>query len=606
MMDSLIDEFQELRLSALSKTKVLNSRIHDVTIGPDSTINRVDYNNHKERNDDIKVEDEHKPLRRSHDQYIQTAIYKRLTKQLEEDRLEKVHEAVNDHKLKFINFSKQIQERTSQEWSAKQKLLSVQMERQEVELLKKLEEYNKESKSQQQEQIEKYYQNQAEIRKQKEREKERLQLENENKSRIIEEIKKCEVDCQKVYERIIPLLGSCKKEVLEKHASQLNSIPACMSKICNDCSKGIITKEQVTSAKDMVRNIFYIYEQLKEAANEKAKQEVKVTQQEPVVSKRETSVENVDRIISESCSKTLGKLLMILQQTRQEYAVFEKDDSLKQFRFDCKKAINIPVNAISSASSKHLLDKYSKLSKLLSGNVVQIGDTLVNADSHKDGIKYCTDMLAQKFVLQGDLMISSNPDSAFCYATIILTLWNDFPLFGDLLLAHFYKQCPYLVPMYLIKINNQTDDDYYKSLGYKYNDDGSIEKQDKYLKRLTGTMRLYTALMITKPKSGQKLKTPFGLTNAWQWFSSMLNLPPKPDVTATLIHIFLQNVGKSMCNRYKKQFAKLMQFVNEYYMPILKKIDTGGPVTRLEGLLREYNQCGTFELPSGMLSDNFW
>lgn len=602
-MDSLIDDFKELRLSALSKTKILNPHIHDITIGPDSI--RCVENEHEEEKDNLKVEEEEiKPLRRPNNEYIQSAIYKSLTKHLEQDRLEKVQEAVKDHKQKFINFSKQIKEQTTKQWSVKQKLLTAQMEQQETEILKKLEEFNKEGKSQQAEQIEKYYKNQADIRKLKEKETERLQCENERKTKIIEEIKKCEIDCQKIYQRIIPLLGSCKKDVLERHANQLNAIPTEISKICNDCAKGIINKEQVNCAKLMVKSIYQIYEQLKESASGKPKEEQRLEPQEPVI-KKDIPEGDSNRFISEVCLKTYEKLQMILQEIQENYAALEKDDTFKQFRFDCKKAINIPVNAISSASSRHLLDKYLKLANLLSGKNVQIGDTIINASRHKDGVKYCTDMLAQKFVLQGDLMISSNPESAFCYATIILTLWNDFPLFGDLLLAHFYKQCPYLLPMYLVKINNQTDEDYYKFLGYQYGPDG-IEKQDKYLKRLTGMMRLYSAIMVAKPKSSQKLETPFGISNGWQWFCCILNLPPKPDVTATLMHAFLQNVGASMCKTYKKQFTKLLQFIDENYIPLLTKIDTGGPVTRLEGLLRDFNQKGLFEIPSGMLSDNFW
>ena len=38
----------------------------------------------------------------------------------------------------------------------------------------------------------------------------------------------------------------------------------------------------------------------------------------------------------------------------------------------------------------------------------------------------------------------------------------------------------------------------YRSLGYNYASDGTIEKQDKYLKRMSGFMRLYAAIMVTQ------------------------------------------------------------------------------------------------------------
>lgn len=41
-----------------------------------------------------------------------------------------------------------------------------------------------------------------------------------------------------------------------------------------------------------------------------------------------------------------------------------------------------------------------------------------------------------------------------------------------------------------------------RSLGYNYGSDGTIEKQDKYLKRMSGFMRLYAAIMVTQTVKG--------------------------------------------------------------------------------------------------------
>jgi nucleoporin GLE1 len=214
------------------------------------------------------------------------------------------------------------------------------------------------------------------------------------------------------------------------------------------------------------------------------------------------------------------------------------------------------------------------------------------------------DLLAKKFVLQGDLMISSNPEASFCYATIIVSLWNDFPNFGKLLLGYFYTQCPYLVPFYIPKTEEQTNEEYYVSLGYRYVD-GQIEKQDKFLKRMTGILRLYFAILIAKPKRGQP-KNPHDIKNAWNFLSSLLKLEPQLDITATALHTFLETVGFEVERVYGNAFKKLLRIIIEKFMPALKKIDSGGPVTRLEVLLQDYKSKGWFDKPNGILSSNFW
>lgn len=92
-----------------------------------------------------------------------------------------------------------------------------------------------------------------------------------------------------------------------------------------------------------------------------------------------------------------------LKQLYEEYKAAVSpildDDKLKKYRFDCQKAINIPVNAISAVSSQHLTDKYDKLVAILSGVPVKIGDITVSANSHPLGKQYCTLLLAKKFVV---------------------------------------------------------------------------------------------------------------------------------------------------------------------------------------------------------------
>lgn len=75
------------------------------------------------------------------------------------------------------------------------------------------------------------------------------------------------------------------------------------------------------------------------------------------------------------------------------------EDSLKKFRFNCQKAVTIPVNAISPVSGAHMTDKYLKLHNLLSGRAVEVGDVKVVATQHPLGVQFCKLLLAKKFVV---------------------------------------------------------------------------------------------------------------------------------------------------------------------------------------------------------------
>lgn len=64
-----------------------------------------------------------------------------------------------------------------------------------------------------------------------------------------------------------------------------------------------------------------------------------------------------------------------------------------------QKVVNIPVNAISPTSADHLQDKFIKLSRLISGQLVETGHGKIAASSHPEGIAFCKNLLAHKFVV---------------------------------------------------------------------------------------------------------------------------------------------------------------------------------------------------------------
>ena len=144
-----------------------------------------------------------------------------------------------------------------------------------------------------------------------------------------------------------------------------------------------------------------------------------------------------------------------------------------------------------------------------------------------------------------------------------------------------------------------------RALGYNYTD-GNIEKQDKFLRRMSGIMRLYAALMVSPPPRGEH---PHGIENAWRWLTEIMNLDPRPDITATMTFDLLEVTGNALFKNYGKQFVKLIQLFRSEFLPKVVKVTpegSGGPTRRLENFLDNIIKKGVIDPPSGLLSSNFW
>ncbi|KAL6426770.1 hypothetical protein ACFW04_009244 [Cataglyphis niger] len=282
---------------------------------------------------------------------------------------------------------------------------------------------------------------------------------------------------------------------------------------------------------------------------------------------------------------------------------FLQSTATKKFRFECQKAINIPVNAISGVSEQHLRDKYDRLHNLL------IGKSSPNVMQHPQGVIFCKDHLAKKIVSQGETLVSSKPEMAFPVAMIVVALWNEHADFGELFLARLHEACPFTIPIFLPQQEGQSNEDYYKSLGCKYSEDGTVEKQDKFLKRMSGLMRLYASITVTKQRKGVTKVHPYGLQHAWRWLAAVFNIEPRADICdlcATLILDMLEVAGNVLWTAYPTQFHKLLMLLWEQYYPRMRNIaDGGGPLMRLEEFLHNALATGTIRPADGMLPPNF-
>ncbi|KAK6313001.1 hypothetical protein J4Q44_G00163480 [Coregonus suidteri] len=85
-----------------------------------------------------------------------------------------------------------------------------------------------------------------------------------------------------------------------------------------------------------------------------------------------------------------------------------------------------------------------------------------------------------------------------------------------------------------------------KILGYRV-EDGGVEVQDSFLKRWSGMIRLYAAIIQLRwPYVSKQGPDPHGMNHSWRWLAQMLNMAPLADVTATLLFDFLEVIKSSL------------------------------------------------------------
>lgn len=318
----------------------------------------------------------------------------------------------------------------------------------------------------------------------------------------------------------------------------------------------------------------------------------KVDTENEMRSKTSTETTTISpKYVSQERLEFYTKINSFYQEKVERVKALQSDDSMKKYRFECQKSINIPVNAISAVSPQHIQDKFDKLYSFVTSQPPL-------------GRDYCILLMAKKFVGQGETTISSNPQAAFPVASVIVSLWKQIPEFGQLFLAYCFKECPFLVPYFIPQRKDQTPEEYSKILGFR-TVDGQPEKQDMYLKRQSGIARLYAALMITNGRQQDGPLHPYGLENAWRWLANMVDIAPLPQISATLIVEILLIVGSDLRSCYGRQFVKLLIYIQQFYFPTLLE-EEGGPKARLELLLHNFLRDGQIQRPGGMLPAGFW
>lgn len=622
--DTLAD-FGRLRISALTKAAEISPLVTEVTIGPRSPEKKVK----SKKNEDVTSnQNMQEYVDLVEDKIGEELRYSLLLKECEEKLQEDSEELCNNLLKKMISTYAEYKQRFWQKQEElKQKALEFRTRK--LQMAQQLQENDNLTVLERVRLDEQKYEmiNQQTI---------------ENMNRILDEQNKATIRFAAItdthtkismcYNDITNLLQNEPqvKGILEKYVSALNIIISKINAIMDFCKTGTITDQEVKQSEILLLNIENIKQKIIEDIDLVKQQELLKKQMEEEEArqkkiqqlKEQEAIEAENARVQEALAQQMRRaqsmfysdknyliyddLKNFLECYENTYKDLLENANLKKFRFDCQKAVNTPVNALSSVSGTHMRDKFDKLAKLLRGERVQVLDTYVSASQHPQGLHYCTALLAKKIVRQGDLLVSSNPEAAYPLAAVTVALWSQFPEFGKLLEANFHRQCPYLVPMMLPQREGQTDKEFYISRGYTYNDEGVVEKQDKFLKRMSGIFKLHCAIWIAKTPKFMNSSNPHGLRFAWQWLASFINLKPEPDISATLIHDFFTVCGSEFFKYYGKQCTKIIKLLSTEYLSILQNIDEGGPKTRFEVFLQNVLKTGHIPPPNGLLPPNTW
>ncbi|XP_075221112.1 gle1 RNA export mediator isoform X2 [Lycorma delicatula] len=452
------------------------------------------------------------------------------------------------------------------------------------------------------------------LQKQQEAEERQKQHLKEKKMKL-DKVHEYQILYRTAYQQLQEVTKTCKNNkdlftALSNEAANLKATNERFETLVDNCKTGHVTQQELSEGEEIVKQIkeiLGVFKKEVEAVNSRHENADKKIEEERLKKElkgkylkenKETTVvksesEGLDDCVDKESYQIHVRLLKFLQEYESSLVPLLNDESAKKFRFSCQRAINIPVNAISPISREHMQDKYSRLCSLLKGQPVVVSNNTITASSHPLGN-------------QGEHTVSSKPEAAFAIAGIVVSLWNEFPDFGKLLLAHFQLECPYLIPAFMPQVEGQSNEDYYKVLGYQYID-GKVESQDKFLKRMSGMMRLYAAVIITQQHI--TVPHPLGLREGWRWLAATLNLEPRADITATLILDMLEVAGSQMWSSYHHQFRKLLHLLCTEFFDHIEQVTPdgcGGPVRRLKTFLEKVIKEQKISPPTGVLPRNIW
>lgn len=222
-----------------------------------------------------------------------------------------------------------------------------------------------------------------------------------------------------------------------------------------------------------------------------------------------------------------------LAKAENELSEFKKDASSKDFRMEVKKLINTRFGQISATWSR-IQECTSALCGILSKH------------SQDPDIRqiYVAHAMAARLADDAEVSVRSQPRAAWSIAEVSCRIFDKSPAVQELFIGLMCRNCPHLRADF--SAQGQRD-----LAASKRPQEGFTEMVD----RLVSYQRLWNVIFTTQGDLGV----------IWNWLARALNHSPST-ATVAMIHGTLDMVGADLQARYKKQFHKLIVYIDGRYM----------------------------------------
>ncbi|CAF0823731.1 unnamed protein product [Rotaria sordida] len=291
------------------------------------------------------------------------------------------------------------------------------------------------------------------------------------------------------------------------------------------------------------------------------------------------SVEDIGEIKPETLVE-YRKLSFEAQQYEKRYSII--DLSRKKQLASCIKDI---MNKLRKETFHTLTNE---LFEFLNGQEKKVSNQIHRISNEEERL-LCLSMLATLILAQllgGDL--NDIKTEIFLPLIGILSRNQQHQEFRIIFLDRLHKKCPYTVPLYPKRQSTMNDKQYLEAIGYIEKQDGDqrrLETESEFFTRMNGLIRLFCKLLVSRGPPFDK-----DLAFAWKWFSDVLNLPPKSNITSILIRVFLDEAGEIMMKVYPMQFSKIINAIRIHYLPRLEKETSHDQITRLRLTLEKFSK----------------
>ena len=181
------------------------------------------------------------------------------------------------------------------------------------------------------------------------------------------------------------------EEACEFHEKTVANLEIYKNKITQEIEKANEKRKQEEEKKEQERKA----EEVK-ALEEKKVQEAKVSEAQQQAASNPQVAQPSAQITSQSQAMTLfvsqdayavyKEMVKFQEQVSSSFASLKTAQEKKAYRFDLTKVINTAINAISDQSPDHLVDKIERLTKLLQGDVIEVGGKRISAKDDPAGL----------------------------------------------------------------------------------------------------------------------------------------------------------------------------------------------------------------------------